>query len=322
MKRRDFLGGLGAALAMPHVAGAQPASPRRILLIANTGFEAQGLMDVLLDEGARHPSLTAPMGLVPRNVRPKRDSDIIVRPRCILGLPKRGPRVATIEVWCLYDLISEMVSASSTDEKSLALRRIFSLNRPADAVIGFGTGAFPGDETRNGCVAIGGTVFIHDAKGGYSNWTWPNQMEKLVASKTPSSFYRALVADRATMDAISARMKPVPAHPAVPATLIISPDAVAVGSVNIAWTARFKDVDEAAVGQAKAAGAITITSVETTHGVIRRYCADAPFVYVTGIPNQMGSFDNEAQNNNLPASRNAGVAASWILPTFVQEISK
>ncbi len=323
MRRREFLGGLGAAIAIPHPARAQrlPETPRRILLIANIRDEAQALMDVLLDESARHPDLGAPTLLVPRDVRPKRDSDVVVKPRCVIGAPKQGPQAAAIEVWCLYDLMSEMVNGSNTDEKGLALRKIFSLGKPADAVIGFGTGAFPSRDTRNGCVAVGGTVFLHDAKGGGSIWSWPHQMEKLIPSKTPSSFYQALVNDRAVMDAIRARMQEAPVNPARPPAVIVSPDAVAVSSVNIASTADYALVDYTAVGFAQAAGVTEITSVETTHAVIRRYCADAPFIFVTGIPNRIGQFDKEAQGNNQRASRNAGVVASWILPTFLRAIS-
>ena len=309
---------------MPHVAAAQSAPPaRRILVIANTLFEADGLVAALLTEGERHPDLPAPGQVAPHptpSVRAKRDSDVTRTPRCILHFRDQGGRAATIEVWCLYDMMSAMVSGSNSDEKALALRQILSLRAPADGVIAFGTGAFPSEESRNGCVAVGSSVFVHDAKGGYSLWSWPGQMEKVVKGPNPlNEFYSSIAADQALRAAIEAKMKPAVERPAPSTTMLISADAVAVSSVNIASPADYVRVDREAVELAKAAGAATITSVETTHGVIRRYC-DVPFIHVTGIPNRMGFFSTEGDKNNMVASRNAGIVAGWLLPAFMRSI--
>jgi hypothetical protein len=198
------------------------------------------------------------------------------------------------------------------------------LEKAPDGVVAFGTGAFPSDESKNGCVAVGSTVFIHDAKGRSINWTWQDHMERLVPSKTPNSFYSALAADQATMNNINENMLPAPINAATARALIVSSDAVAISSVNVASSADYARVDPEAVALAKAAGATKITSVETTHGVIRAQ-SDAPFIYVTGIPNRMGYFAQEALGKyaqNFAAAHNAGVVSNFIMPIFVKEISR
>jgi hypothetical protein len=58
-------------------------------------------------------------------------------------------------------------------------------------------------------------------------------------------------------------------RPANVLQLIVAADAVGISSVNIPAGAQYCDIDTGAIAKAQAAGAKNVTSVETTHGVIR-----------------------------------------------------
>ena len=60
-------------------------------------------------------------------------------------------------------------------------------------------------------------------------------------------------------------------------------------------------------------------SLETTHGLIRAQ-TNAPFLFVSGITDRVGSFNDEVDPRsyaqNTVAAHNAGVAIAWMLPTI------
>jgi hypothetical protein len=136
-------------------------------------------------------------------------------------------------------------------------------------------------------------------------------METLVPSKTPSSFFSSLAADQKTLNTISLEMIAPQNRPANVLQLIAAVDAVGISSVNIPAGAQYCDIDTGAIAKAQAAGAKNVTSVETTHGVIRSKWPDASFIYVTAIPNRVCHFPDEAMSiyaQEFPSSHNAGVA--------------
>jgi len=129
--------------------------------------------------------------------------------------------------------------------------------------------------------------------------------------------------DQKALKAISLEMIAPQINRASVLQLIIAADAVGISSVNIPSGAQYCDVDTNAIKTAQAKGATNITSVETTHGVIRSKWPDAPFIYVTAIPNRVCHFPDEAQNNyaqEFPSSHNAGVALKHVIPYFVSAI--
>jgi hypothetical protein len=335
MRRRDILGLIGGLLVVPAELRAQslkaalrapsPNLPLRIVVVANKAFEADPLMAVMGNDWARSPSLDNPRDAVWPRRKPQQVIDIISKPRCLIDVDAQGTPAARVEIWCLDDLMSQPINHSGSDNKALALARIADFGPAPDGVIAFGTGAFPGDTSNNGCVAVGSTLFIHDAAGGQSHWSWTDHMEKLVASKTPASFYSSIAEDQATMKSIRDELLTVPVRPAADLRLIIASNAVAISSVNIASSADYTKIDNEAMAAATAAGATNITSVETTHGVIRAQWPEAPFIYVTGIPNRVGHFADEANKNypqNFVAAHNAGVATSYLISFFTRAISQ
>jgi hypothetical protein len=93
---------------------------------------------------------------------------------------------------------------------------------------------------------------------------------------------------------------------------------VGLGAVNVTDYAEYKRADEEAL---KAFGArfhmSLAQSLETTHGLIRKQC-EVPFIFVSGITDRVGHFDDEVSPRpyaqNTTAAHNAGVVVAWMLP--------
>jgi hypothetical protein len=227
-----------------------------------------------------------------------------------------------MEIWCIDDLA---VTSGNSSKKVTAMQQITNYTNPAstpDGIIAFGTGGYPGDISNDGCATIGGTIFIHDASNGApGSWSWRDHMDTLIPSKTPASFFSSVAADQITLNAISLEMIKPKNNPANVLQLLIAPDAVGVSSVN--EPPPYCDADNNSIAKAKQAGATNVTSVETTHGVIRSMW-DAPFIYVTAVPNRVCYFDQEARNvyaQEFPSSHNAGIALKYVAPYFVSAIA-
>lgn len=286
----------------------------RILLVANKWFEADPLMAVLSNPDARSPSIKSVEKIMWPRVRAKAPEQIIREPRCQIPLDS-----SILEVWCIEDLMGPApgVNHSNTSEKQKALDVIFAYGGMPGAVIAFGTGTYPGVTSNNGNVSVGGTVFLHQPSGPPnpdSNWTWPDHMEKMIPSRMPLQFLADLKNDPTAPADIFARWL-VPRANAAPPEILAGKDAVAISSVNIVSNADYARVDSEAIELARKAGAVEIGSVETTHGVIRAK-SEAPFLFITGIPNRVGHFADEARASypqNFVAAHNAAVLASYLL---------
>jgi hypothetical protein len=342
MRRRDFLGLAGAALiSAPKISLAQTTSIKklRVVVVANRNHEADGLMAALCNQMAHSHNLSAPYNVDwPRWPRiqsnpppPPPDSG---KPRCLIDVFKATSDTApsaTMEIWCIDDLAD---TKGDSGAKVTAMDKITNYGSAPDGVVAFGTAGYPGLLSNNGCATIGGTVYIHDAtndvsgfKGG--TWAWSGYMDTLVPSKTPGSFFTSVAADQKTLDAIGVEMIAPQIRPAGALQLFIASDAVGISSVNIPYLGPnipppYCDIDSKAVALAEKAGASNITSIETTHGVIRSKWKDAPFIYVTAIPNRICHFPDEASQKyaqEFPSSHNAGVALKYVMPYFVSAIA-
>jgi hypothetical protein len=190
-----------------------------------------------------------------------------------------------MEIWCIDDLAN---TKGESGAKVIAMDAITKYGPAPGGVVAFGTAGYPDLASNDGCGTIGGTIFIHDAANdvaGYQggSWAWSGFMGTLVRSKTPASFFSSVAADQKTLGAISLEMIAPQNHPAVVLQLIIAPDAVGISSVNIPYIpgngagAAYCSIDTTAIKQAQTKGATNITSVETTHGVIRSMWHEAPF---------------------------------------------
>ena len=267
---------------------------------------------------------------------PPQDS---VNPRCLIDVKKNPTDMAasaTMEIWCIDDLAN---TKGDSGAKVTAMGTITKYGPAPDGVVAFGTAGYPDLASNDGCATIGGTIFIHDAAkdvAGYQggSWVWPGHPENmgtLVPSKTPASFFSNVAGDQKTLSAASLEMIAPQNHPAGVFQLIIAPDAVGISSVNIPYIpgngagAAYCSIDTTAIKQAQGKGATNITSVETTHGVIRSMWQDAPFIYVTAIPNWVCYFPDEASGiygQEFPSSHNADIALKYVMPYFVSVVAQ
>jgi hypothetical protein len=342
MKRRDFLGLAGAALiSSPNISFAQtaPRKKLRIVVITNRYHEADGLMAAVCNQMKQSPNLSYPYKVVspqaPSYPPPPQNS---VSPRCLIDVKNKASDAApaaTMEIWCIDDLVN---AKGDSTVKAKAMAAVTNYGAYPDGVIAFGTAGYPDIASNDGCATIGGTIFIHDAAKdvtGYQGgtWAWPNKPENmgaLVPSKTPASFFSGVAGDQNMLKAIGLEMIAPQRAPAGVLQLICAPDAVGISSVNIpdlpanGASAAYCGIDTTAINLAKAKGATNITSVETTHGVIRSMWEDAPFIYVTAIPNRVCHFPDEASQiygQEFPSSHNAGIALKYVIPNFVSAIA-
>jgi hypothetical protein len=292
-------------------------------------------MTALCNRMARNAYVDIPADLLwPRAPTTTTLSDNDKKPRCRLTVrAPAGNATGIVDIWCLDDLMTSNVVHGRSDNKSDALNIVADYGKATyggdgapDGVVAFGTAGYPDDTSYNGCATVGSTIFIRDAAmdGGpdHSNWSWANNMGVLVRSKTPATFFSSV--DPQTVLKINSQMLGVPVNPSSKPRLVIASDAVAISSVNIPRGTEFGPVDLKAMAAARAAGASNIASVETTHGVIRAKWSDAPFIFVTAIPNRVGHFSDEAGGNypqELASTHNAGVALSGVIPFFIGAIA-
>jgi hypothetical protein len=135
-------------------------------------------------------------------------------------------------------------------------------------------------------VAVGQNVFIHDPNTarrtlralGAGEITW---IASCRGCWKRNSLRRSL--DTAFVTGTVERMLSAARKPAAELGLQISGTAVAVGSINIAPHSDYAAIDRASIKLAEQAGAKLVTSVETTHGVIRAQ-AEAPFLLSQALP--------------------------------------
>lgn len=297
----------------------------RILIIANKWFEADPLLGVLADPAARPPSIVD-LGATawPRSPQQKL-GDIILRPRCAFLYGKQTQ--CLVEVWCIQDLMNPFLSFSNTAEKARVLPVIFNYGKDPDFVVAFGSAGYPDPNTSyNGDATLGTRVFVHnpykDLPNPASNWNDPQRMDKVVGSAVGAEFVRLLGTNSGFFDRTVSKMIPAPNVPSKTLELLANPDYTAVSEVNIVDTNDYGKFDAESVQLASAAGGDPIASVETTHGLIRLQ-SEAPFVFLSGITDRLGHFNDEVTiknpyRQNFVAAHNAGIVAAWIIPELYE----
>jgi hypothetical protein len=246
--------------------------------------------------------------------------------------PKPVPRAVfayknfEAEVWCISDLLEHLnpILQSSSEQKAKYLPKMFSCGPAPDLVIAVGTAEFPDAAvSENGNVVIGTKVFMVDGHPNGSNplskWT-AGPFEEVVDSTLPRSLFSKLVAfDLATA---TNRFLAVPLAPASAPWLVADYINVALGAVNVTDYSEYGLIDPLTAKKfwskprdAKAA------SIETTHCIIRIQC-ESPFLFVSGIVDRFGYFDQDvnprSHAQNTAAAHNAGVVVSWLLSRMDQ----
>jgi hypothetical protein len=225
------------------------------------------------------------------------------------------------EVWCISDVLEHLDSSlqSSSEQKANQLPKMFSYGAPPDLVVAVGTAEFPDPAvSENGNVVIGTKVFMVDGHPNGSNplskWA-AGPFEQLIDSKLSRPVFQQLA--RFDVPAACNRFLAVPLTPAASPWVVADYINVGLGAVNVTDYSEYSFIDPitaktfwSKVHDAKAA------SIETTHGIIRVQ-SDSPFLFVSGIVDRFGYFDQEVNPRghaqNTAAAHNAGVVVSWLL---------
>jgi hypothetical protein len=291
---------------------------KRVLVVVNKSWECDPVLSVLRNEYAR------PLpGFWPESV--DLSWPTLSRPDWEAALAPAHPRQAfvmrgtAIEVWCISDLLRHFPDRScyqsSTERKAEVLGKAFAGEPPA-LVVAVGTAGFPGDRNENGNVVIGTRAFIYNAHAGGqnadSNWTG-GPMSEVIDSGLDESLFSDVTHIAGAKD----QFLVPPLNPADSPRVLAAHAYVGISVVNVTDYAEYGQTDRKALDSFSAqSDPSPPMSLETTHGLIR--CgSDAPFMFVSGIADRVGHFDEDVRPRpyaqNTAASHNAGVAVAWVL---------
>ena len=114
------------------------------------------------------------------------------------------------------------------------------------------------------------------------------------------------------------RFTVTPLNPTSYGKLIARYDYVALGDLNVTNYTEYTGKDEETLKAFTDKYNISLArSLESTHGLIRKQ-SNSPFIFVSGITDRVGHFDDEVglrpYAQNTSAAHNAGVVVAWMLP--------
>lgn len=297
---------------------------KRVLIIANKWWECNPLMNVLLSADARPKEIWGwPIQLNHPHRRPSNrdfdNSELWPIPRATFLSDDR-----IIEVWCISDLLEQYPDKphfqSSSRLKNEHLPLLFS-GRTIHLVVGFGTVASTWAGSDNGNVIVGTKAFMHSAVSESKNApivSIANQMDVVLDSTLSSGEFDLITS--VSMDEITPKFISSPSNPAESPRVFAEYNSVAVATLNVSDYSKYSRVDAATIAAYEAAateeGKVV---VDTTIALIRAQ-SEAPFLFIGGIANRVGQFDEEVLSHpysqNFVASHNAAIVAAWMVPRY------
>jgi hypothetical protein len=302
-------------------------SKKRVLLIANKWWEADPLCWILFHDKARpNVFFDYKINKYPSQRVPSRSTE--PRPRDPVAIPRFTFTCldATVEVWCLEELMNPAVNPSSTAEKARVLPTAIAFGTTPDLVIAFGTAGSRQNLHINGCVVVGRRVYVHDVYeaevGRKGMWT-PPKANMVIESDLPAGAIQGISSE--SKHSAEARFLQPPVAPANPLLIMAGNGFISLGHVN---TVNYDDFSWSPLRSVEsfndnASGLGEIGSVETTHGLIRMI-SDAPFLYVSGIAATVGLFNTQVTprvyTQNTVAAHNAAIALAWLLPDVIEAL--
>ncbi len=304
----------------------------RILIFANTPWEADALVSVFSNAQARPPTakeaetLDEASIIFPSYFFPHRNHDV---PRVTVpgsNIPVE-PRLAydDVEVWCVTDLAAGQYTSL---QKSIGLKALAATQEPPSLVVAFGTAAFPDPHLYDGCVVIGSGVFSFDSQAAPAKERWTDASIGTPPNNTNQPLNQHVfkqLKGRLRMP-IETRFLPPPYSSSHPPFLLAADNYVAVSDVNVGSVDNYAWADRKAIQAFTAACPRAIPgSVETTHGIIHASVKSDQFLYVSAITNRLGYINMELAPRNyaqdFAVAHNAGVALAWLLPTLLEHLS-
>lgn len=299
-------------------------SRKRVMLIANKWWEADPLCWVLFHDKA-HPRVFSDFEIQNYPTQRVSNRPTEPRPQDPAALPRFTFKCtdATVEVWCLEELMNPAESSSSAAEKARVLPAAIASGATPDLVIAFGTAGSREGLRINGRVVVGRRVFVHDPYESETDrtgrWTPPNA-NTVIDSDLPANVFRAISPE--SKHSAEARFLPPPVAPSHPLLVLAGNGFISLGAVNVT------NYDDIVWAQQSAVESFNnnasrlgqIGSIESTHGVIR-LVSDAPFLYVSGITDTKGLFHTQVTPRvyaqNTAAAHNAAIALAWLLPDVI-----
>ncbi|MEZ0229273.1 MAG: hypothetical protein ACAI25_11660 [Planctomycetota bacterium] len=255
-----------------------------------------------------------------------------------MGSEARRPRVRfrcdgyEVELWCIEDLTRavpgwENLTRTKWDE----LARVFAgeggdLAKPRKpaAVVTFGSGAGTTSVPNNGSVVVGSGVFVYDPFYSKTHDPWRADLGHLVEG-SGSNLLDGLSAVR---DEVEPTFSKPPVTAGTP-RLYWGDDYVSVGEVNVEHNEDYEWADpltcKAFTSRVKGR---KIGAVDTAHGLFHlkaKSISDAPCVYVAGVLNRMGKFDEldkDPKGQTTTVMQNAAAVTLRLVPTVTKNLSK
>jgi hypothetical protein len=248
------------------------------------------------------------------------------------SLRRSGRPRSTCSLWCISDLLAGLPPAlqSSTQAKAERLGSAFAYGPVPALTVAVGTAASAvQDPALIGCVAVGTSIFMHDAgplqPNNPSNWQGAAFDTVIESTITDAMF--AGIAKLDTNAALTAFL-PMPIRNPNPGDPPLSPQAISIGlgdvglgTMNITDYHYYDVADKATLDSfARCGGGQKAVSLETTHGVIRMAAGQSPFVFVSGIVNRCLMMSTDAQprlsSQDMAGGHNAGVVVSYMLASL------
>jgi hypothetical protein len=302
----------------------------RIVIVINKWWECEPAIAAMLNLNAcpqNAPYPQYPPWPNPLHSPLQRPADkAFLMPRAVFNYAK-----FEAEVWCISDLLNAVSSncQSSSSVKAAVLPQIFADRPPPDLVVAVGTASSANESpNRNGGIAIGTAVFLHDAhpndENPLSRWSGPS--DELISSTIAPKLFAQL----ASFDAASALLHflPLKRNTSHAPVVTVGFTDVALGTLNVTnyGDYKYKDPETGAAFSASGSKGRPV-SIETTHGLIRLSCLEAPFMFLSTITDRFTYFDadvsgiplNDAQNT--AAAYNAGVTLRWMLANLDVSLS-
>jgi hypothetical protein len=305
----------------PAVGQAGQAKEMRVVVIANTKAEADGLMAVLACADVRPRSLkTAPQPPEKYSQSPPQGLRGFYATPCV-----------TVEFWCVWELpgATELIDGTLNKVNQLPL----AIQPPGKAapamVVAFGTAAGHWETSYNGSVVVGSAVLLHSlpsledkevtkalARRGVA-------LDSIIESEAGWAFLDKPDFFSERHAEIEAKFLKPPLNPAADPVVLLSPNRLGLGSINVTHASDYARADKETLDVAL--GAISknpktfeVGGVETTHGLIRASCPkDVPFIYVTGVTNRLGYFPMELAPRktaqHVAVINNAGVVTAYLV---------
>jgi hypothetical protein len=302
-----------------------------VLVFTNRQWEAEAFVAATLDKD-----------LLPSSIDPKKVVDLgapdlkdgATRPR--LRLRIQG---FDVEVWCLEDLTRsdpDLDVDHLSQAKWRLMRTAFAegtskkLRKP-DLVLGCCSGAVPAGGATNGSVVIGDRLFIHDPGAAHSSKAdpWAEELDRVFASPSLDGLWDAVAKVR---EAAEKKLRAPPVTSGKP-KLRSGERYVSVGTINVPHSADYDWADPQTIQafDKKKADDAKLASIDTVQGLmalrVRDLSPATPFVFVSGVLNHVGKFDEEViakdpHEQCAVTMKNAAVATLSVLPELIEGSKK